>query len=129
MPHSFPRKERIKGSILPSILFTNGALIKESPLQCRVLASKNNSGRLRVLFAVPKKRIPSAVCRNRIRRQMREVWRQNSEPLRELCLSEHTNLMAGIYFQSNEAIPFELIEVKIKNIIGRLIQQYAKTNR
>lgn len=126
---SFPRKERIKGTTQPSLLFHNGSVISESPLLCRYLFSTQDPGGIQVLFAVPKKRIKGAVERNRIRRRMREAWRLNVGELREKCMISPGLLQVGIYFQANEVLSYQIIETKIKMLIHRLLKHHETSNR
>jgi len=128
-PFSFPRKERIKGTILPSLLFHNGSVISEPAFLCRYLSSTAEIGGVQVLFSVPKKRFKRAVDRNRIRRRMREAWRLNVGALREKCASSSVLLQAAIYFNSNEIMSYSDIELKIKSLIHRLMKHHETSDR
>ncbi|HPF00212.1 MAG: ribonuclease P protein component [Bacteroidales bacterium] len=127
-PFSLPRKERIKGTTQPSLLFHHGSLYNETPFLCRFIFTPADCGGLQILFAVPKKRIKKAVDRNRLRRQMREAWRLNAGPLREKCINNSVLLQLGFYYQSNDILPYSIIEQKIKSLIERLIQHHEKTD-
>jgi len=127
--YSFPRQERIKGTIQPSLLFQNGLVMNESPVSCRFLHVSDEEPGIKILFAVPKKRFKRAVDRNRIRRQMREAWRLNVAPLREQQLQTSGLLLIGLYFQSNEKLPYNVLENKIKTLINRLIKHHETSGR
>jgi len=128
-PFSFPRQERIKGTTHPGLLFQNGSVLNESPVLCRFLYVSEAEPGLKLLFAVPKKRFKRAVDRNRIRRQMREAWRLNVAPLREQQLNTPGLLLIGLYFQSNEQLPYHVLENKIKLLITRLIKHHETSGR
>ncbi|HBG69741.1 MAG: hypothetical protein A2W93_09875 [Bacteroidetes bacterium GWF2_43_63] len=126
---SLPRKERIKGTTQPSLLFHNGSVFNEPPLLCRFISAKADCGGIQVLLAVPKKRLKRAVDRNRVRRRMREAWRLNVGALRDKCLNESVLLQVGLYYQSGEILPYSVIESKIKSLIQRLIKHHETTAR
>ena len=56
-------------------------------------------------FAVPKKKIPSAADRNRIRRLMREVYRMNRSTLRAGMKGAARDLRIVLVFQHNGGTP------------------------
>jgi len=126
---SLPRKERIKGTTQPSLLFHNGSVFNEPPVLCRYISVKDDHGGFQVLFSVPKKRLKRAVDRNRIRRRMREAWRLNAGPLRDRLQTESVLLQIGLYYQSDDIMQFTDIELKIKSIIHRLLQHHETTAR
>lgn len=126
--HTFPKHERMKGSTHPSMLFQEGEFLAAQPLHCRFFFKPSAIGSYEVLFSVPKKKCPSAVQRNRIKRLMREAWRLHASPLREQCGKQACVLYTGIYYQSSEELPFAAVEAKIKYIIRRLKEHHAKTH-
>jgi len=126
---SFPRQERIKGTIQPALLFQSGSVMNEYPVSCRFLYVSDADPGLKILFAVPKKRFKRAIDRNRIRRQMREAWRLNVGPLREQQLNTPGLLLIGLYFQSNEQLPYQVLENKIKLLITRLMKHHETSGR
>ncbi|MPM03630.1 Ribonuclease P protein component [bioreactor metagenome] len=96
---------------------------------CRHLSSHSETGGFQVLFSVPKKKIPKAVDRNRIKRRLREAWRLNAGTLRNTCTSSRVLLQVGIYYQSDVVLPFSDLEAKIKTLIKRLSKHHETSDR
>ena len=64
-------------------------------------------------FAVPKKRVPRAVDRNRIRRLMREVYRMNRSTLRAGAEDAGRELRIVVVFQRSDTMPLQKIAFQI----------------
>ena len=82
----------------------NGAII----LRYIFRESGNNESRQQVLIVVPKKRVRKAVDRNRIKRQIREIYRLNQQAFKVDNPTGKTLLMACIYVGQVEADYHEL---------------------
>lgn len=70
-----------------------------------------------VLISVPKKNHRNAVNRNRIKRLIREAYRQNQHIISEV--SEEKLLIAYIYV-SEDILRYKEIETKLKKVLLRL---------
>jgi len=74
----FPKTEKLKSSKTIEALFLEGKTYSKYPLKVFFLPKENIEKNL-AAFAVPKRNFKSAVDRNRIKRQLREVYRLNKE--------------------------------------------------
>lgn len=72
LAHSFPRRHRLKHKKLIARLFECGQHAKRYPI---LAVYDTFDGALQVGFAIPKRKVRSAVKRNRIRRKLREAFR------------------------------------------------------
>lgn len=72
--NSLSKKERLKGRSIINTLFSTGLSHKYGCIQLIYMEVKG-SFFPKILFSVPKSRIPKAYMRNSIRRKMREVYR------------------------------------------------------
>ncbi|MGB3345343.1 MAG: ribonuclease P protein component [Aequorivita sp.] len=89
MDFRFPKKQKLKSAKTIENLFLEGKTHFKFPLKVfflpkpRPLVGKENIESNLAAFAVPKRNFKSAVDRNRIKRQLREVYRLNKHLLDE----------------------------------------------
>lgn len=81
----FPKQSRLLKAGEYKAVFSN-AQFKVSCRYLLFLANSNGNSRSRIGLVVAKKNVPTAVQRNRIKRQIREYFRLNSEVLDGLDL-------------------------------------------
>lgn len=70
-----------------------------------------------ILVSVPKRLHKRANVRNLLKRRMREAYRLNQEPLRELCAQHHIRLSIGLLYSSGEVADYTTIENAVRKII------------
>lgn len=103
---SFPKSERICNKHDIDLLFSNAAgAVREGSLALRYAfrESEINEVSQKVLIVVPKKRVKKAVDRNRLKRQIRELYRLNKNERQVDLISQKTLLIAIIYIGKPEA--------------------------
>lgn len=81
----FPKTSRLLNAADYKSVFSN-AQFKVSCRQFLVLANRNSRPNARLGLVIAKKNVALAVQRNRIKRQLRDTFRQNRELLNELDL-------------------------------------------
>lgn len=74
MNFRFPKSEKLKSTKTIERLFAEGRSFSKFPLKL-IFIPQENSAPTQAAFAVPKRSFKLAVDRNRIKRQMREVYR------------------------------------------------------
>ena len=72
-----------------------------------------------VLFSVPKRHFKRAVDRNKIKRQLREVYRLNKSILDNLP----EKLCIGYIYTFKEKLPYNTLEQKLSEALNRLRQE------
>ncbi len=80
MNQKFPKEERLKCSKTIENLFLEGKTYSRFPVKVFFLPKEGIKTHL-AAFAVPKRNFKSAVDRNRIKRQLRDVYRLNKNIL------------------------------------------------
>ena len=70
-----------------------------------------------ILVSVPKRLHKRANVRNLLKRRIREAYRLNQEPLRELCVQHHIRLSIGLLYSSGEVADYTTIENAVRKII------------
>jgi len=120
---SFNKKERLKNKRQIESLFSEGERFFEYPFNVIWQLDPNSNSSLKMAVSVPKKKLPKATDRNKIKRLVRESFRKNKsivlQPLEAKTIK--LNLML-VYSQSNIMSMTE-IEDKISVTLQRLAEQ------
>jgi len=81
MNFSFPKSEKLKSKKAIKLLFAEGNTVIKYPIKLFYL-SVDSSDKTKAAFSVPKHNFKKAVNRNRIKRQLREVYRHQKHLLK-----------------------------------------------
>ncbi|HOF46141.1 MAG TPA: ribonuclease P protein component [Bacteroidales bacterium] len=120
--HSFSKKERIcSKKVLESLLEEKNTLFI-FPFKCyfRLFEKSDNAPHNQIAISIPKKKIPLAVHRNRIKRLIRESYRLNKVILNENIENKKIGYQILFIFVDNKVPSFDYIENKIIAILKRL---------
>jgi ribonuclease P protein component len=122
--HTFKRDEKLKSRKAIEFLFTKGKQRNFFPL--KVFVSRGNPDNpfpVQFMVSVPKKKIRSAVKRNRVKRIIREAWRLNKQVLyKEMNAGNfHVNVM--FMFLTNEEPKLADLEKKMPGIFQFILTQ------
>ena len=122
MTNGLPKYERLKGRHWFGVLFEQGRSIKRFPLKLVHTpvpeASQNLFG-----VSVPKRNVPAAVRRNRIKRQIREAYRLN----KSIAEAHEFGALFFIY-QGRESLPYARIEQLVKELLLSYSNSIKKKN-
>lgn len=116
--YKFSKKERLCSNLDIQRLFdeNNYFIYEKIKVYWNLILSEENN--TEVLFSVPKKIIPKAVNRNKIKRLIRESYRKNKK-----VIKNKNQLHLGFIYLSPEIPSFNSLEEKIKVILQRLNNQ------
>ena len=116
--YSFPKEERLRSKKVIAELFRKGSSFNLYPLRFVFLkTTQTQTSFPQVLVSVSKKHFKKAVDRNRIKRQLREVYRLNKH---QLLLSGTCSIQVlGIIYIGKEKNSFELIQKKLNSGLER----------
>jgi ribonuclease P protein component len=119
---SFTKGERLCGIKAVSELFSGGRTLNLPPLRIiyRVLPADETHMPVRVMISVPKRHFRRAVDRNLIRRRIREAWRKNKMPLKEMISGTGKRIELAIIYIDTVIIPFDETEKAVKEVTGKL---------
>jgi len=98
-------------------LFAEGQTIKAYPFILRYLPSGKNHHR--VAFAVPKRKIPTAVKRNLIKRRCREAYRKS--PLR-VCKGPREGFDLVWVYMAQEPLDYQILEKALQRTLSHFHQ-------
>ncbi|MFN3404448.1 MAG: ribonuclease P protein component [Cytophagaceae bacterium] len=119
-----PAAERIKSKKIIEELFSKGSFSALYPFRLIYLINPEYSSDFpQVIFSVPKRNFKKAVDRNRIRRQMREIYRLNKSkifPQADLDKKRQIPSYLAIIFTGKEKINYDDMEKKLILILKRL---------
>ena len=120
---TFRKRERIASNLLIEALFENGnsQSVSAFPLRAvyQTIARREGHGPVQILISVPKKRFKHAVDRNRVKRQIREAYRQHKQLLWER-LAENQEMLVGFIWLSDHHYPTKEVESRVVKILEKV---------
>lgn len=123
MANTFPKSMRLCGDLRISATRSQGKRYIVWPLRAHVLPAE---GKTQVMVWAPKSLHKHAVDRNHLRRLMREAYRLNCEPLKNLQ-AEGKALHIAIYNMDKELSDYKKIEHAMRKLIAKILNdQIAK---
>jgi ribonuclease P protein component len=115
---NFNKEEHLKSKKNIDLLFAKGKGISSNPLRIVYYIEENERVLPQVLFSVSKKNFKKAVDRNRIKRQMKEVYRLNRD--RHFTPEGKNGYLLAFIFTAKEKIPYKVLEKKLNLALERL---------
>lgn len=116
----FPKAVRLRLRKEIDDLFASGKAIKAFPVRAIYQFVPLPGEPLQIAVSVPKRMVKLAVNRNRIKRQMREVFRLNSHQLKHHLIGNNKRLQVMFVYTSKESPEYAVLESKIILILQRL---------
>jgi ribonuclease P protein component len=125
---TFKKEERLSGKKSIAALFEEGKGFFVYPFKVVFLkVPESRPFPASVLVSVSKRNFKKAVDRNRIKRLIREAYRQNKSILGSNLESQPESLLLGFIYTAKTIMEYKEIERKIILILQRLIKGDAKT--
>jgi ribonuclease P protein component len=123
--HTFHKSERLCNKVIINKLFSNGHRFTNIPFKVYwQKKTKEECPEIRVLIIVPKRLYKKSVDRNRLKRQIKEVYRLQKHILYDYFNNKEENIDIAFVYIAAESISFKDIENKIISIFNRLIKNY-----
>lgn len=120
---SFSKKERLKNKIEIESLFSEGNRFFEYPFNVIWKLDSNSDSTLKMAVSVPKKKIPNATDRNKIKRLVREAFRINKTIIQQPLETKNVKLHLMLVYSQSSIISMSEIEDKISVTLQRLAEQ------
>lgn len=120
---TFKKGERISSQKEIDLLFSEGYSYMAYPLRIVYAESKPFSTmHASILISVPKKRFKRAVKRNRMKRLIREAYRQNKSSFIHFLEEHNKGVLIAFLFSGNELASYSEIETAIKKAL-KILQE------
>ena len=124
MPN-FPKREHIVSTRLIEQLFSSGSTSMAAyPLRAvfRMVERSQTDVPVQVLISVPKKRFKHAVDRNRVKRQVREAYRQHKQPLVDAIPADQS-LLLGFIWVGDSLDASSIVASRIAKLLTRITEK------
>ena len=123
---TFRKRERMVSLKLIESLFGGGCSqsVAAFPLRAVYMLSErqHDDAPVQLLISVPKKRFHHAVDRNRVKRQVREAFRQHKDLLCQV-VPEGQRLLLAFIWLSDEHRPSKEVEGRIVSLMRRISEK------
>ncbi|WP_297273561.1 ribonuclease P protein component [uncultured Bacteroides sp.] len=125
--NSLHKSERLDKKKLIEKLFGGGARsFSVFPLRVVYLALDNvQDEHAAILVSVSKRRFKRAVKRNRVKRQIREAYRLNKQPLLQTLKEHNLHIAIAFIYLSDELTDSSLITERMKTALSRISEQLS----
>lgn len=126
MENTLCKEERLCSKKAIEQLFSGGAKsLSAFPVRTVFMLTERTEGSspVSILISVSKKKFKRAVKRNRMKRLIREAYRKNKHDLIRLMEEKGQRLVIAFIYLDNELHTAENIEIKIKDILGRVMNK------
>ena len=122
--HSFSKNERLKSRKEISRLIKDGIFLFSEQISLTYVESIDTISTFnKVAVSVPKKHFKSAVKRNKIKRQIKEVYRLNKTIINNISDLTSANYTIMFIYRSKKAIPFQSIKIQVIGLLKKMSGQ------
>ena len=128
--YTLTRAERLRGiKRIDDLWNGTGHSMTAFPIRMVYMLSKAEADEapLSMMVTVPKRLFHHAVDRNRIKRQIREFYRNSSAPLKEAVASRHKSLALAFLFNDTVLWDSGKFDERLKSVFDRLVAQVLET--
>ena len=118
-PFRYAKAERLNSKKEMSELFQDGHFLYSDAFKLIFLTNTSNSI-FSLGVSVPKKRIKTAVARNKIKRRTRECVRQKNSLIKQICANKESGISAMLIYRLSEIENYANIEASIEKLFAKL---------
>lgn len=125
--YTFKKSERLSGKTLINNLFTKGnRVVTQFPFRILWQAVKQQEKSqypARIMISVSKRNFKSAVNRNRIKRQIRELYRLRKHRLYAGLQEQGIHIVFSISYRGKEELEHAMMATAFDKLLNKLLQQ------
>ena len=123
---TFGKHEHLRGDVRIRTVMREGRKVHVPPFRLSAMVMELPANvPLQVAFAVPKRAVPGAPQRNRMKRLMREAWRTNKAPYTERVAAAGVQVALLLAFNGSEPVTLAETVMKITRALDRWIEGEA----
>ncbi len=127
---TFKKKERVTGVKRIEHLFAHGRSFISYPLRVIFVETDGlHENRVSVLISVPKKRLKSAVKRNRVKRLIREAYRLNKYAFCIDSVKEAHGLDIAFIYVKDELTHYTAVEKGVRKALKEISRQLGEEEK
>jgi ribonuclease P protein component len=127
---TFRKHERLCARTTIQRLLREGRAVNEAPLRLiGMIAPNPTPAPAQVAFAVPRRHLPRAVDRNRVRRMLREAYRLNKHRWYGRLEEAGAQCAWLVVFQGRTVPPYAVLQGKITRAIDRWLLEHVPPAR
>jgi ribonuclease P protein component len=121
MTQTFSAEERIKSRKVLEAVYENGEQIIVPPFRLRYLRYDFEDGAaVQFAVSVPKRKVKSAVKRNKVKRRIKEAYRLNKADLLSQIKDPSQGLALFLIYIGKEDPAYTVIEERMKKLLNKL---------
>ena len=122
---TFSKNERLCSKILIDRLIESGKSFNHSPYRISWLPIAESSAPVKIVISVPKRSFKKAVDRNRLKRQIREVYRKEKQKIYDVLGDQPAGqagkkILVMIVYIAKTKMEFKELELKLIEALERL---------
>ena len=126
MPNTLRKSERLDKKKVIEKMFAGGSRsFSVFPLRVVYLPVEELEAPVSILVSVSKRRFKRAVKRNRVKRQIREAYRLNKQPLLQTLKEHNLHIAIAFIYLSDELTDSSLITERMKTALSRISEQLS----
>lgn len=131
MRNTYKKSERLHSKLLINNLFTEGESYFFHPFRITYLPIVRRQGPpVQILVSVSKRNFKSAVTRNKIKRLVRESYRNNKSIIWDYFKDRPSEqLLISMVYTGKTITPYSELERKLILILHSLIEKYESSSR
>lgn len=124
MANTLHKSERLDKKKVIEKMFAGGSRsFSVFPLRVVYLPVDELEAPASILVSVSKRRFKRAVKRNRVKRQIREAYRLNKQPLLETLTQKGLHIAVAFIYLSDELADTALIEDRVRTALSYIVER------
>jgi len=119
---SLPRSKVLRGKRNFQRLFKQSSVLHSPSLQFRYRLLDNIVSEIQIGFIAPKRIMKKAVSRNKVKRSLRESYRNHQHILTDF-FSDHPGGIHGVFISKKEDVPFSELSREVEQLLHKVTEK------